>query len=144
MKTMDKIVGIIINCMTGKEPEVKNIFNHDAGASVNIKIFHKKIELGTISMVAVKETDYYRLDSFRVRKIARKHGIGRKLLSAMIEEVKKDGGTTLIVYPNTEPYEGEPGIDPQKLYEIYEHLGFQLANKMADISQPNNKMIMTI
>ena len=71
-------------------------------------------------------------------------GIGRALLFSMIDVMKKNGGTILIVQPNSEPYEGENPIENEKLYEIYEHLGFVLKDAEADRSKADHIMIMQI
>ena len=119
--------------------KTKEIFNGEANA-VSYTI-HKE-EIGRIGLTV--ESDYFQIKYFMVKEKKRNTGVGRKLLGKMIKEVKKAKGTKIIVFPNSEPYEGDKPIKPEKLYKIYEHLGFDLENKKADLKKPNNKMIMIL
>lgn len=123
--------------------QVDEMINDGAEAIAYKGIFHKR-EIGVITMLAQPDSNYYRLDQFRVKEKVRNRGLGRKLLTKMIEEIRRAGGTSLIVYPNSEPYPGDTEVESEKLYKIYEHLGFALEDPQADRSRPNNKMIMMI
>lgn len=93
-------------------------------------------------MIADADANYFRIDSFGVDEKYRKKGVGRKLIEAMIAEVKRIGGNTIIVYPSPECYADEESLDVETLYKIYEKLGFSLENPAADCKKRDNKMIM--
>ena len=99
-------------------------------------------EIGYLDMIC--SDNYVQIDHFRVREEERGNGIGRKLMDALLDRLNKAGYTEIVVYPNSEPYEGDSYLEPAKLYEIYGKLGFVLADKNADTSKSNNKMILTI
>lgn len=82
--------------------KTKEIFNGEANA-VSYTI-HKE-EIGRIGLTV--ESDYFQIKYFMVKEKKRNTGVGRKLLEKMIKEVKKAKGTKIIVFPNSEPYEGD-------------------------------------
>lgn len=84
-----------------------------------------KAEIGEI--MVDKISTYYQIKFFRVLEKYRHQGIGSKLLNAVIQETKE---SQIIVYPNSEAYEGEKPVDNETLYTIYEHLGFQFEKKI--------------
>lgn len=86
----------------------------------------------------------YEIKYFRVREAVRHQGIGKKLMDKMVQEVIKDGGTSLSVYPHSELYEGETYIKNELLYKIYKELGFEFVKKNVDMNSSNNKMIMPL
>ena len=108
-------------------------------------IFLKK-EIGTIGMTVYKdkENSFFQIEHFRVRESFRKQGIGRKLISAMIEEAKKADCCEIIVYPESESYEGEHDLEIELLYRIYEKYGFKFTDESASRNISNNKMILVI
>ena len=99
-------------------------------------------EICHICMIADADANYFRIDSFGVDEKYRKKGVGRKLIEAMIAEVKRIGGNTIIVYPSPECYADEESLDVEMLYKIYEKLGFSLENPAADCKKRDNKMTM--
>lgn len=103
-----------------------------------------KEEIGHIDVIAEVEANFYRIDKFGVKEMFRKKGAGRKLLGSMIEEVKRIGGSVIVVYPNPESYEEEELMDIETLYRIYEKLGFAAVDPNADYKRPNNKMIIHV
>lgn len=103
--------------------------------------FTKK-EIGHICMIADADANYFRIDSFGVAEKHRQKGVGRKLIEAMIAEVKRIGGNSIIVYPSPECYADEEPLDIETLYKVYERLGFVLDNPSADYKRRDNKMTM--
>lgn len=101
-----------------------------------------KKEIGHICMIADANSNYLRIDSFGVEEKYRQKGVGKKLIEAMVAEVKRIGGNTIIVYPNPECYADEEPLDIETLYKVYERLGFALDNPSADYKRRDNKMIM--
>ncbi len=93
-------------------------------------------------MIADANSNYLRIDSFGVEEKYRQKGVGKKLIEAMVAEVKRIGGNTIIVYPNPECYADEEPLDIETLYKVYERLGFALDNPSADYKRRDNKMIM--
>lgn len=122
---------------------IEDMLYDGAEAEVYKGIIRKR-EIGRIGMIANVDTGYFKIEYFRVRQAERGKGIGRRMLLIMLEEMKKVGGTQIIVYPNSEPYENDKYIEPKELYVIYECLGFEMENKKADRNRPNNKMILNI
>ena len=90
--------------------------------------------------------DTYRIQQFMTITTQRRKGIGRKLLKAMVKEIRRNGGTTIIVYPCPESYPNADGgaIEVEELYAIYKKLGFAFVDENADITKCNEKMYMTI
>lgn len=74
----------------------------------------------------------------------RKKGIGKKLFGEMIKVVENSGFDSLVVRPNSEPYEGDSYLEPQLLYQIYMKLGFKFLNKNVELDKPSSKMILRI
>lgn len=108
-----------------------------------VKIYPCNKEIGILGFVEGDE-GYCRIDFFRVREAEREKGIGRRLLETAIEELRKHGYTEIIVYPKSEPYEGDSYIEPQELYEIYQHLGFCFTEENVDRERCNNEMKLVI
>ena len=125
--------------------KLSGIFKDDAVAKAYKGIF-KKEEIGTIGMTVYKdnENSIFQIEYFRVRESFRKQGIGRKLISAMIEEAKKADCCEIIVYPESESYEGEHDIEIELLYKIYEKYGFKFTDETASRNISNNKMVLVI
>lgn len=117
---------------------------YDGAEATAYKGIIRKREIATIGMNANFDSDEYQIEFFRVREEERNKGIGSKLLNYIVNEAKKCGCKRLVVYPNSESYEGDKIIEPQCLYTIYEHLGFKLEDSRADRTRPNNKMILKI
>ena len=86
----------------------------------------------------------YRIQQFMTITTQRRKGIGRKLLKAMLKEIRRNGGTTIIVYPCPESYSNEDMVAIEELYAIYKKMGFAFVDENADISKCNQKMYMTI
>lgn len=105
-------------------------------------IFLKK-ELGILGFIE-GDNGYCKLEFFRVRETERGKGIGRNLLEIGIEELRKHGYAEIIVYPKSEPYDGEGCIEPMELYKIYQQLGFCFTEKDVDRTRNNNEMKRSI
>ena len=86
----------------------------------------------------------YRIQQFMTITTQRRKGIGRKLLKAMVKEIRRNGVTTIIVYPCPESYSNEDMVAIEELYAIYKKMGFAFVDENADISKCNQKMYMTI
>ncbi len=132
--------------MSGKMKDIKvriNVVGINRGwaEAVAYKDFFRKREIGRIGMAVEGE---YEIKYFRVREAVRHQGIGKKLMDKMVQEVIKDGGTSLSVYPHSELYEGETYIKNELLYKIYKELGFEFVKKNVDMNSSNNKMIMPL
>ena len=121
-----------------------NPIHADAADAIAYTGFIIKKEIGCINIIANPNFGFFKIESFRVKEKYRKTGIGRQLLDAMVHEISKVGGGNLMVYPNSEPYEGDSYINHPNLYQIYEHLGFVLEDPSSDKSRPNHKMILEI
>ena len=104
-------------------------------------IFTKQ-EIGRLELIINPTADYFRIDGFRVHQKWRNKGVGRKLIQQAKKIVKVNGGKRFLVYPNSEPYKGEDYVEPEVLYKIYQHLGFQLEDLSADIKKPDHLMVM--
>lgn len=104
-------------------------------------IFTKQ-EIGRLELIINPTADYYRIDGFRVHQKWRNKGVGRRLIQQAKKIVKANGGKRFLVYPNSEPYKGEDYVEPEVLYKIYQHLGFQLEDLSADIKKPDHLMVM--
>lgn len=68
----------------------------------------------------------YRIQQFMTITTQRRKGIGRKLLKAMVKEIRRNGGTTIIVYPCPESYSNEDMVAIEELYAIYKKNGICL------------------
>lgn len=79
---------------------------------------------------------------FHVNSSVRKSGVGRDLLNEMVSIIKQKGGTELTVFPQTESHDGEPDVDVETLYEIYQHLGFKF--KDFNPLSRSHKMVLEI
>lgn len=102
-------------------------------------------EKGIIRASYGEDNDFVTLIHFEIKNNYRKKGYGKKLLNALISEIK--------IYPNIKsievvpkPYEEDENVkemDINELYEIYLRLGFEF-------EEPNNvvpyrsKMLLTI
>lgn len=111
--------------------------------SLKLKAYSWFKEIGMLT-IHFSSGGIYKIEEFRIKESQRKKGIGKKLLSIGLSEIKKYGGGTLYVYPLSEPYKKENPVEISTLYQIYEHLGFQLYAKYADREHPINKMLMEI
>lgn len=97
-----------------------------------------------VSPTEVLSDNTYRIQQFMTITTQRRKGIGRKLLKAMVKEIRRNGGTTIIVYPCPESYSNEDMVAIEELYAIYKKMGFAFVDENADISKCNQKMYMTI
>lgn len=104
-------------------------------------IFTKQ-EIGRLELIIDPAADYFRIDGFRVHQKWRNKGVGRRLIQQAKKIVKVNRGKRFLVYPNSEPYGGEDYVDPEVLYRIYQHLGFQMKDLSADLKKPDHLMIM--
>ena len=121
---------------------IKLLINADE--AVAYKGIFEKEEVGRISITPICEEDCYKIGCFRVREKVRKSGIGKKLFGEMIKVVESSGFGSVVVYPNSEPYEGDSYLEPYILYQIYMKLGFKFLNKNVELDKPNIKMIIQI
>lgn len=83
---------------------------------------------------------YAQIEFFRVHEKFRNQGIGKQLLQCVKEELKQSGCEYILVYPNSDPYEGESYFESEELYEVYQHLGFSFTKEDIDLSRPNSEM----
>lgn len=105
---------------------------------------YKKQEVGIIEVVNEIEPLSYRIEQFRVRETVRGSGIGKRLLDFVIYEIKKQGGSQLIVYPHPESYEDEKEMQIEDLYKVYIRLGFDFEDNNVDLHKLINKMVMKL
>lgn len=121
---------------------IKLVINVDEAVAYQ-GIFEKE-EVGRIGITPIFEEDCYKIGCFRVREKVRKSGIGKKLFREMIKVVDNSGFGSIVVYPNSEPYEGDSYLEPQLLYQIYMRLGFEFVDEKVELDKPNSKMILWI
>lgn len=116
----------------------------NGGEAVAYKGAFRKMEVGRIAITPIFEEDCCKIQCFRVREKLRKNGIGKRLLEKMIQQVEDADFKSLVVYPNSEPYDGDSYVEPQQLYMIYKNLGFEFVDERVTMSKPSNKMIMKL
>lgn len=99
-------------------------------------------DVGTIVLTGLP--GLYRIDAFRVRESVRNLGIGRALMDEMVNEMRNVKENSLIVYPHSEPYDGENNTERHLLYSIYESFGFVMDDVNADRNKLDQKMVLNI
>jgi GNAT superfamily N-acetyltransferase len=122
------------------KPEIEStkLFKSFISAKAYKKGFIRKIEVGEIGLA--QSCDYFLIRYFHVKEKYRNKGVGKELLNTIIEELQTENYSYIEVVPNSDPYEGESYIDNEKLYSIYQHLGFEFVDENADPKAYNNKM----
>lgn len=122
------------------KPEIEStkLFNHFISAKAYKNGIIRKIDVGEIGLA--QEHDYFLIRYFQVKEKYRNKGVGKELLNTIIRELQNVNYSYIEVVPNSDPYEGESYIDNEKLYSIYQHLGFEFVDENADPKAYNNKM----
>lgn len=125
----------------GKELTVESEVYAGCGMGMDAKMLNdKKEEVGYLHIYRVCDATF-QIERFAVKEKYRGKGIGSELLNTLQKKVKKYGGKKIIVYPNSEPYEGECYIERRELYEIYGKLGFRFIDSDVDVEKSNCCMV---
>ena len=81
---------------------------------------------------------------FNVKEKWRHQSVGKALMEATVKEARKLGVTEITVHPLSDVAEIETPLTPPELYDIYEHLGFELDDENSNKNEYRHKMIRII